>query len=31
MGDDEAARMSVPQYRAPWKFMDEYLRTAQSA
>ena len=25
VGDDEAARLAVPQYRAPWKFPVEYL------
>lgn len=24
VGDDEAARLSVPEYRAPWKFPEEY-------
>ncbi len=24
-GDDEAARLSIPEYRAPWKFPREYL------
>jgi predicted dehydrogenase len=26
VGDDEAARRAVPEYRAPWKFPAEYLR-----
>jgi len=25
VGDDEAAKLSVPEYRAPWKFPTEYL------
>jgi len=25
VGDDEAARLAVPEYRAPWKFPTEYL------
>ncbi|MCR4412279.1 MAG: Gfo/Idh/MocA family oxidoreductase [Thermoguttaceae bacterium] len=25
VGDDEAARLAVPEYRAPWKFPKEYL------
>ncbi|MFH1268802.1 MAG: hypothetical protein ABIK89_24005 [Planctomycetota bacterium] len=25
VGDDEAARLSVPEYRDPWKFPKEYL------
>jgi predicted dehydrogenase len=25
VGDDEAARLAKPQYRAPWKFPDQYL------
>jgi hypothetical protein len=25
VGDDEAARRSVPEYRDPWKFPAEYL------
>jgi predicted dehydrogenase len=27
VGDDEAARLAVPRYRAPWKFPKEYLRS----
>ena len=26
VGDDEAARLSIPEYRAPWKFPREYLK-----
>jgi hypothetical protein len=26
VGDDEAAKLSVPEYRAPWKFPKEYLQ-----
>jgi predicted dehydrogenase len=26
VGDSEAARLSVPQYRAPWKFPKQYLK-----
>jgi len=25
VGDAEAARLSKPDYRAPWKFPEEYL------
>ena len=25
LGDEEAARVSVPEYRDPWKFPEEYL------
>ena len=25
VGDDEASRLSKPEYRAPWKFPEEYL------
>ena len=25
VGDDEAARLAIPEYRAPWKFPTEYL------
>jgi len=25
VGDDEASRLSVPEYRAPWKFPIEYI------
>ncbi len=25
VGDDEAAKMAIPEYRAPWKFPTEYL------
>ena len=25
VGDDEAARLAVPEYRAPWKFPAEYI------
>lgn len=25
VGDDEAARLSKPEYRSPWKFPDEYI------
>jgi len=25
IGDNEAVRLSVPEYRAPWKFPLEYL------
>jgi hypothetical protein len=25
VGDAEAARLSKPEYRAPWKFPEEYL------
>lgn len=28
VGDPEAARLAVPQYRSPWKFPEQYLRTA---
>jgi hypothetical protein len=27
VGDDEAARLAVPEYRAPWKFPKEYLES----
>jgi len=26
VGDDEAARLAKPQYRAPWKFPEDYLK-----
>lgn len=26
LGDDEAAKMTIPQYRAPWKFPEQYLK-----
>ena len=25
LGDEEAARLSIPEYRAPWKFPAQYL------
>lgn len=25
VGDEEAARLAVPQYRHPWKFPSQYL------
>ena len=25
VGDDEAAKLAIPEYRAPWKFPTEYL------
>jgi predicted dehydrogenase len=28
VGDAEAARLAIPQYRPPWKFPAEYLKTA---
>ncbi len=27
VGDDEAARLSIPEYRAPWKFPAQYLES----
>jgi hypothetical protein len=27
VGDAEAAKLAVPQYRAPWKFPAQYLNT----
>jgi hypothetical protein len=27
VGDDEAARLAVPEYREPWKFPIEYLES----
>ena len=25
VGDEEAARLAVPEYRAPWKFPEQYV------